>query len=462
MRRFELTVGTKLVLTLLVAAAAIAALLLQVGWIIGPGWVWFYRPLPAALVYPFFAAAAVPFFVAQLLDRWRRSLRWLAILLLMVCCYAMKLAAVAFRGDVTEIPNPSLALVRITVENKYATSYYTDALAVSNVPLREWMALYPQLTPAMNLHTQSKPPGPVLYYVIFLKLLGDTPQAALIAGLVLGVIATFSIPATYLFLRHLLGDDESAFCGASFLSLCPGFILFFPMFDPTYILFSTALIGCWYSALRDDRIKPSILLGVVLGLMCLITFNVLVIGLFMVGMIFIVSPQRPMILRIGIAAKHAAIALLTTAAVLLLLWISINYDPVATFISAWRNQHALLRAHADQRPYPDTIAWDLIDFALGSGWISVPLVIFYFIGTHAGTRRPHLPLVILALGQLVAVAVSGLLQLETARVWNFMLPLLMIPVGLELRRWPVGARLTCFAALALVTAAIHQNVKFIF
>jgi len=317
--------------------------------------------------------------------------------------------------------------------------------------------------PAMNLHTQSKPPGPVLYYVIFLKLLGDTPQAPLIAGLVLGALTTFSIPATYLFLRHLLGDDESAFCGASFLSLCPGFILFFPMFDPTYILFSTALIGTWYSALRDDRIKPSILLGVVLGLMCLITFNVLVIGLFMVGLIFIVSPQRATPRRIGIAAKHATIALATTAAVLLLLWISINYDPVATFISAWRNQHALLRQHADQRPYPDTIVWDLIDFALGSGWISVPLVVFYFLGNgDAGQPRAVIPLALLSMGQLVAVAVSGLLQLETARVWNFMLPLLMIPVGLELRRWPMGARLTCFAALTLVTAAIHQNVKFIF
>ena len=63
---------------------------------------------------------------------------------------------------------------------------------------------------------------------------------------------------------------------------------------------------------------------------------------------------------------------------------------------------------------------------------------------------------------LVLVAVTGLLQLETARVWNFMLPLLMIPVGLELGSWTNWQRIAVYATLCLATAAIAQNVKFIY
>jgi hypothetical protein len=60
----------------------------------------------------------------------------------------------------------------------------------------------------------------------------------------------------------------------------------------------------------------------------------------------------------------------------------------------------------------------------------------------------------------VLVAVTGLLQSETSRVWNFMLPLLMVPIGLELSRWPTAARIACFAALAILTQVIYQNMSF--
>ena len=69
------------------------------------------------------------------------------------------------------------------------------------------------------------------------------------------------------------------------------------------------------------------------------------------------------------------------------------------------------------------------------------------------SRLQHLRLVVLALAQLVLVAATGLLPGETARVWSFMFPLLMMPVGLELARWPMKARIACLTMLALITAS---------
>jgi hypothetical protein len=55
-----------------------------------------------------------------------------------------------------------------------------------------------------------------------------------------------------------------------------------------------------------------------------------------------------------------------------------------------------------------------------------------------------------------------LLQLETARVWNFMMPLVMLPAGLELARWNRPWRAAVYATMVFVLAAVCQNVKFIY
>jgi hypothetical protein len=484
----------KLVVVLVATAVVTALLALNVDGINGPTfWHWPWRPIPAGRVFLAMGIASVPFFLALLLDGPGRARRSVAIVLLMISCYALKIASVIYRDDVTPADSPNLQLIQIIVENKDATSYYTDAAAFSGFPLRHWVTLYPELMPRLNLHSKSKPPGPIFYWWSLIKLMGAGPRTALVGGLLVGAICTLSIPATYLLLKRLLNAEQAAFCGASFLTLCPGFVLFFPYLDPAYILLSAALIGLWLCGLSDGRARWAVMLGAMLAITLLVTFNVLVIGLFMAGLPLVMRGE-PLGRRLVRSIKQGAIALMTMGVLLTLLWITVGYDPVATFRSAWVNQHDLLRQYADQRPWPRTIPWDLVDFALGSGWISVVLVFFWIVGRKdeltraegggqkaevdtrpAPTLSPGVDgfhpsafmlqpsaLVHLALFQLVAVAVLGLLQLETARVWNFMLPLLMIPVGLELSRWPRGARLVPYGCLILVMAAICQNVKFVY
>jgi hypothetical protein len=184
---------------------------------------------------------------------------------------------------------------------------------------------------------------------------------------------------------------------------------------------------------------------------------VLVIGAFMIGMIYLVA-DRPAAVQTRLALRHSAIALAVMLGTLLLMRVGLLYDPIATFKAAWVNQHALLARYADQRPYPQTILFDLTDFTLGSGWISVLLLAFYLVRPDS---RQRAALVVMAIVQLVIVAVAALLQSETARVWNFMLPLLMIPVGLELSRWPRSGRVAALAMLSLLLIAIYQNMTFL-
>ena len=260
--------------------------------------------------------------------------------------------------------------------------------------------------------------------------------------------------ACYALLRMLTANADAALLGTAFLSLCPGFVLFFPMFDPLYAGLAAAVVALWATGIERDRLMLAAAGGAMLAATTFMTFNVLVIGFFMLGVALVISP-RPRIARL---LRHALTLAAACAACYLLLWIVSGYNPIATFASAWRNQHALLATHASERPYPSTIWNDLLDFALGSGWISFIIAGIWI--ARAMRRRPWdrvTRIVLLAAAQIFVVAVAGLLQSETARVWNFMLPLLAVPIGLELASWPRGARVGVIVSRSCCSRRSFRN-----
>ena len=183
-----------------------------------------------------------------------------------------------------------------------------------------------------------------------------------------------------------------------------------------------------------------------------------------------------------IAVKHVFVALGTFAGLYGIFWLFTGFDPVETFRQSLANQ-AVLAARLD-RPYPQSIFFDLTDFALGSGWISVILTFFFLWRKTAGQTRtmtprpvrkaasrdqmsgsrydPSLAMSLLFLSQILTVAVSGLLRTETARVWIFLLPLLMFPIGNELAGWRFFPRLVVYFCLWFLMSSVLQTMRLIY
>lgn len=419
-------------------------------------WRWPWRALHAGELAVGFSLALVPFALAHYLHAVRRWSPYAALVPVMLSLFVLELVAI---GEQT---TPfTLRRIAEVVKSSSATSYFTDALPLAHADfdLRRWLSDFPQLLGRLHVHSMTKPPGPILYYLVLIGLFGPEAAAA-IGGLLIGLLATASVPATCWLIQVLSNDRTRGFWGASFLALTPGLVLFLPQLDQVYPVFACMMVGLWVLGLRTGRPAYAVGSGIAFVASCMFAFNLLVLGAFLVGYSLLWWRSAPGG-RTRLVFKQLAWAVTAFTGIFVLLYVALRFDALATFTSAVRN---LRRTQADiarsfpewARPYPTTVLFDLVDFSLGAGWVGFVLAVLGVFGLSGAGRRTAF----LCFGQFVVVAATGLLAVETARVWLFMLPLLMFPIDAELADWRPLPRYLAYASAALTLWAIARNMIF--
>ena len=451
----------KLVLIILLTALMAALVLLQVPGVNGPWyWTWPYRVgehrLPAWPLYASMLLAAVPFALAQ--SAYARGRVKLAVMLLAVTTLSLELTALA------HLPPTGLRRVTAIVQSAVNTSYYTDAYILDeqeNIATWEFLYQYPDLVPLLHLHAKYKPPGLVLYYLVWVKIFGKGAVAATVGWTGVALLAALAPVACFRMLRFFGRDEQAAFCGSSFLAMCPSLLLFLPQFDQVYPAIACVILLLWGMAARDERWLAALGCGAVLALGLFMSYIFLVLGCFVVMYWLLLAADRgsDVFWR---AAMMGMLALAAVAALYGLLFTLTGFNPIATFHSISRTQAQDLLPLA--RPFPQHILFDLLDFALGSAWISFLLVLFFLVGAGGSIfdRSPRNRLVLLALVQIATVAAAALLPGETARLWLLLYPLLMAPIGFELASWPAKSRMIVYGCLWLLLVVICQNMTLIY
>jgi hypothetical protein len=447
----------KLILLLGTAAVLGALVIRHTPGLNGPWyWQWHWKRIDGLRLYPAMLAVMAPFFLGQWLHaRGRRTA--VALGLVMLSTLGLELTAAGMHRRPFD-----LGSIADAVQHPAATSYFTDAadLLRNRVSFRVWMRTHAERMPGFHLHTRFKPPGLLLYHMAFISLFGATRTAALAAGLFLAVLATVSVAATYALILKLCGDREAAFCGASFFALCPSLVLFLPQFDQVYPALACAMVGLWAAALARGSVRYAVGFGTALALACFISYTFLVLGVFLAGLAFPVTADAGS-RALARAVRCAVAALFTAAALYALFWLFTGFDAIGTYLTAARLSAKHVRLLA--RPYPLHVVFDVLDFALGAGWIGALLVVCFLVAPSDPSRTSpqSLRLALLGLAQVLAVTVLGLLPGESARLLMLMYPLLMIPIGLELAGWTPPARVAVFAALWFLTTALAQNMQFV-
>ena len=238
----------KLICVILLALTMTVLVVCHVHGVNGPWyWIWSWRRLSWWIYPAMIATAALPFAAAQ----WAflRNRLKLALVLLAATTFALELVALAFQ--------PPVGLHRLVaiVQSATNTSYWIDATILNaqsqDIPFSQILLQYPDILPMMHLHAKYKPPGLMLYYVPFVKLLGHGQAGALAGGIGVLLLAAGAAPACFWFLRKYSDDRDAAFVGASFFALCPSLVLFAPQFDQVYPMLACVILALWHIASRS-------------------------------------------------------------------------------------------------------------------------------------------------------------------------------------------------------------------
>lgn len=314
------------------------------------------------------------------------------------------------------------------VRSANATSYFSDAQDIPS--LRPWLARFHEMP--LRLHSSTHPPGPILYYYVLQQAVG--PAAAMVGGCLVGLLGSAGVAAAYAFSGLWTSDVRTRLSIACVYALAPATILFFPEFDQVYPLLTMGLIASWVKSLESGE-RYAWAFGALLWLSSFFAYQLLTIGAFILpyGIYFLVRSRSERSHRWRLL-RACAIALGVFVAAHLLFHVATGYRPIDSFLSALNNQKQHSSQLALPRPYLDCVLLDPYDFLIGAGMCSLPLVLGYGWRSLRDPSSDRRGLVLSALGlfAVAAVDLTGLLRAETARVWLFLLPLLLVPAGLEL------------------------------
>jgi hypothetical protein len=401
-------------------------------------WAWQRRGDVALVVLLLFVAAA-PALAAQFV----RSRAAMLVLL------GLSVVALQFAGNALQPGLHGVARIDHVAHDQLETSYFTVAESIVNAHGIDWLGQYDELLRLAPQHATTKPPGPVAFYVLLIRLAGAA-RAPLVIAIVIALLSACAVATTWWMVRTITGDDEAGRAAATLLALSPSMTLFFLYLDPVYPIFSCALLALWFRALERDSRRDALLFGLLLFLATMTSYTLLVTGLPLAGMTLTRLVRRGAFRHLRIF-ELVAIAVGVAVAVHALFTFVTGFNPISAFRTALAMQaYQLPLLH---RPWPKSIPFDLLDFLLGAAW--VPLIpAAWWVAKHRDVSAWTFltPFV---------VALTGLIQAETARVWIFLLPLLFLPAARELRTWSERQRIAGYATMVVVTIALYMNMTFI-
>ena len=306
--------------------------------------------------------------------------------------------------------------------------YYGDVPKVKGV--REFLRDYVKIFDTLSGHSQTHPPGGVLFLWLVSKLFGR--------GLVQAAFSTIAFTSltvipVYLLARQLYGEETARKALGLFL-ITPNMVMFTATaMDGPFSLFPILSVYLFYKALWSGKELLAIPTGIALGFGMLMNYTTTIIGLFFaVTTALALAIERE---RFKIALKVCLIAGATFVLFYLFLHLWSGFNPLAAFwMSYKKDERAMGTGYESFGRYFNISIANLFAFLIGVG-IPSTTVWLHEISHQLRRliRRESADLYVLSsLLTLLLTSFSTLFTLEVERIWIFMVPFVIIPVARHL------------------------------
>lgn len=430
-------------------------------------WGWEYRPVPLGpkTIAPITIFALLVVYLFALL----RSRLYLKNKLYEIFCLTfLGLLGYLLIISMASLMKIGLDEVPLITINEIHTSYFLDAAKVGS--MTEFLGTFHLRMPTLLCHSKTHPPGPIVFYWLILSLLRIAPavssfilklgsglhlnleyianslrtsginpthevlSSAIASGFVLPLIASMTIFPIYFFGKRLYGPELALTSSVIFLVI-PSMTQFSPQMDQLFSLFAVSTVAAFYYALEDRDWRYSAASGFLMFL-----------GLFFsLGILALLPIMLCLYVRAYLAEKATGwygreerrTRFVVQNGLVFILGFSIPY-----VLSLLVFEFSLLRVFAailaDQRrfnvtqhrTYSTWLVYNLYDFFVFLGVpVSMLLAkrIYNFLKNvqHEIQKQTNLFLVAL-IASLAILDFSGVTRGEVARMWIFLMPLVVL------------------------------------
>lgn len=306
--------------------------------------------------------------------------------------------------------------------------YYDDVPKVEGI--REFLRNHAKIFGTLSGHSQTHPPGGVLFLWLISLLFGRGLLQATLSTIVFTGLAVIPI---YFLAKELYGENIAKYALGLFL-IAPNMVMFTATaMDGPFSFFPILSVYLFYKALSRRTVLYSALTGIALSLGMLMNYTTVAIGVFFIIVTIITLFAKREKFKTTLMALFIAGGTFVLFYLFLYLWAKYNFFS-ALWTSYKRDESGMGTGYENPGRYFNIGTANLFAFLIGVG---IPLTMIWLHEIIAEFRRIiHLRTVdtyILAYFlTLLGISFSTLFTLEVERIWIFMVPFIAIPAAKHL------------------------------
>ena len=308
--------------------------------------------------------------------------------------------------------------------NRLSLEYYGDVPLLDEVGFYHFLKNYskPDIFQNLSGHTQTHPPGGVIFLWVCSKIFGYN---LISASLISILFTSISIIPIYLLAKELYSEQVGKLSIILFLVM-PNFVIFTSTsMDGPFSVFPILSIYLFFKSISVPKKRIAICLGLCLSFGMLMTYSTTVIGLYFIVFVFlsfIFNRQQ-----FHSLIKILSISLFFFATFYIFLFLATNFDPFgALWASIKKDEAGMGTGYETVGRYLNLSIANLSAFLIGVG---VPLTILWFNGTVKSIQLSRDLFPFSYLVTLVIITFSTLYTMEVERIWIFMAPFIVIPAA---------------------------------
>ena len=362
----------------------------------------------------------------------------------------LMLLVLSFRGD-------WITLLGGMIRHTGITSYFADAPPAGE--LRGFLSNYSGHLGSLHLHSQTHPPGPIVFFYFIKQLAYSLANFIVIDPAKLsGLVLVFAASLTVVPLYYLIRNFESKIAPTAGVLLCaiyPSLILFTVEFDQVYPLLFTTIILLYVLGMKKCHALYFVLSGLLLAVSLYFSFLFLAVPLLLLILVILLFFKRSE----KTAAYFKATNFITLNAILAISFLAANIlyqvfggENLYSVYCGTMIYHHLFLSSMSYQPW---LFFNLLDFGL---FLGVPIALALILAFGESfyrliNQKKISTLFWLFFLFIVILDLLGKNRGETARIWMFVGPLALAGVSgwfARLEKGKAMAFLTVFLVLVQI------------